>query len=47
MPMLERPGGAIWYEITDRTPPWIETPPTILFHRALRNFLARRERSGG
>ena len=35
MPMLERPGGAIWYEITDLTPPWIETPPTILFHLAV------------
>lgn len=35
MPMLERPGGAIWYEITDLTPPWIETPPTILFHHGV------------
>ena len=35
MPLLDRPGGALHYEVTTLTPPWREDPPTILFHHGV------------
>ncbi len=35
MPVLEHAGGAIWYDVLDLVPPWIEAPPVILFHHGL------------
>ena len=31
MPYLEHADGALYYEVLDCTPPWVEHPPTILF----------------
>ena len=35
MPMLERPEGAIHYEVCDIVPPWVEPRETILFLHGL------------
>lgn len=35
MPMLERPEGALYYDVCDIVPPWIEAKETILFHHGL------------
>ena len=35
MPLLDRLGGSLYYEVTTLTPPWREDPPTILFHHGV------------
>ncbi len=32
---LERPGGALYYEIIDATPPWAAETPLIVFHHGV------------
>jgi pimeloyl-ACP methyl ester carboxylesterase len=32
MPMLETADGALWYEVTDLTPPWEEAPMVVFHH---------------
>jgi 3-oxoadipate enol-lactonase len=35
MPTLDRPGGALHYEVIDVTPPWAGTAPLIVFHHGV------------
>jgi pimeloyl-ACP methyl ester carboxylesterase len=35
MPMLETADGALYYDVTDLTPPWQENPETIIFHHGV------------
>ncbi len=35
MATLQRPGAELHYTVTDLTPPWIETPETIVLHHGL------------
>lgn len=35
MPMLDTADGALYYDITDLTPPWLEEPETIIFHHGV------------
>ena len=35
MPMLETADGALFYDITDLTPPWETAPETVLFHHGV------------
>jgi len=36
MPFVERPDGArIAYDVADLTPPWVEAPPTVVFHHGI------------
>lgn len=35
MPMLDRPEGALFYDVCDIVPPWVEPKETILFHHGL------------
>ncbi len=35
MPMLETADGALYYDVTDLTPPWHETPETVIFHHGV------------
>lgn len=35
MPELQRPAGSLYYESTDLTPPWVGSPPTIVFHHGV------------
>jgi len=32
---LERPGGDLYYEIVDLTPPWMATAPLVVFHHGV------------
>lgn len=33
---LDRPGGALHFEVIDATPPWLgEAPPLIVFHHGI------------
>ena len=35
MPMLETADGALFYDVTDLTPPWESAPETVLFHHGV------------
>ena len=35
MPTVETAAGALYYDVTDITPPWVTTPETILFHHGV------------
>jgi pimeloyl-ACP methyl ester carboxylesterase len=35
MPYVDRPGCRLSYTLVDVTPPWVEDPPTILFHHGV------------
>ena len=35
MPMLDTADGALYYDVTDLTPPWDETPETVVFHHGV------------
>lgn len=35
MPMLETTDGALYYDVTELTPPWHEAPETIIFHHGV------------
>ena len=32
---LERPGGQVFYEVIDLTPPWVDDPPLVVFHHGV------------
>lgn len=32
---LPRPGGALYFEVADLTPPWVADPPLIVFHHGV------------
>ncbi len=35
MPYVEQPGCRLFYSVVDVTPPWVEDPPTIVFHHGV------------